>query len=107
MDGGSAGFLPPGAGLVLEQVSLCGEVVHLTHTLAAAPPVTEHSSKPDASGHPGMSHTPKPDDLAEVAEEQQLAGRHQTALNALRPYFVARCERRRKNGPGVGIKAGQ
>ena len=37
-----------------------------------------------------MSRTPKPDDLAEVAEEQQLAGRHHAALDALRPYFVAR-----------------
>jgi len=37
-----------------------------------------------------MSHTPEPDDLAGVAEEQQLAGHHQAALDALRPYFVAR-----------------
>src|SRR6266540_3429653 len=37
-----------------------------------------------------MSRTPKPGDLAEVAEEQHLAGRHHAALDALRPYFVAR-----------------
>jgi len=33
---------------------------------------------------------PEPNQLAQLAEEQHLAGRHQAALDALRPYFVAR-----------------
>ncbi|SRR6266568_430866 len=37
-----------------------------------------------------MSRTPEPNDLAEVAGEQHLAGRHHAALDALRPYFVGR-----------------
>jgi len=55
-----------------------------------APPVTDHSSTPDASGHLAMSGTPETNHLAEVAEEQHLAGRHHAALDTLRPYFVAR-----------------
>ena len=60
------------------------------HRLAVAPPVTDHSSTPGASGHLAMSGTPEPNHLAKVAEEQHLAGRHHAALDALRPYFVAR-----------------
>ena len=37
-----------------------------------------------------MSHTPPPDNLAAVAEDQHLAGHHHDALDGLRPYFVAR-----------------
>jgi len=37
-----------------------------------------------------MSGTRQPDDLAALAEKQQLAGRHHAALDSLRPYFVGR-----------------
>ncbi len=49
-----------------------------------------NGSEPEVSGSSPMSGTPQPDDLARLAEKQQVAGRHHVALDSLRPYFVAR-----------------
>jgi len=49
-----------------------------------------NGSEPEVSGRSPMSGTRQLDDLAGLAEKQQLAGRHHAALDSLRPYFVAR-----------------
>jgi len=49
-----------------------------------------NGSEPEVSGSSPMSGKPEPDELAGLAEKQQLAGRHHAALDSLRRYFVAR-----------------
>jgi len=49
-----------------------------------------NGSEPELSGSSPMSGTREPDELAGLAEKQQVAGRHHAALDSLRPYFVAR-----------------
>src|SRR5437867_12257169 len=48
------------------------------------------AANPSCGGSSPMSGTPEPDELAGLAEKQQVAGRHHAALDSLRPYFVAR-----------------
>src|SRR5712692_4652435 len=47
------------------------------------------SGERGASRYTGVSRMPEPDQLAQLAEEQHLAGHHHSGLDVLRPYFVA------------------
>jgi len=52
-----------------------------------------NGSEPEVSGRSPMSGTRQPDDLAALAEKQQLAGRHHAALDSLRESDRATADR--------------